>query len=224
MFFWCSLAAIRMLNSSRKSALVMPFLALVATVFAALTVIGTDRVAEAQDARSISDGLTLVAIDMSLTELEDIEAAQLAANLVVTNVDRGLIFVGRYSEHAADPREFSSVDEAKSAINEIAEELKANAGATPLPANMSELLEHYSLFIEQFGAFGEGQMFVLSAGRFTFPESGGVDGLAALSGDLAAQGVTVNSISLATTPTEDRDVLAGISHAGRRYSIRHRFP
>ena len=214
MFFWCSLAAIRMLNSSRKSALVMPFLALVATVFAALTVIGTDRVAEAQDARSISDGLTLVAIDMSLTELEDIEAAQLAANLVVTNVDRGFIFVGRYSEHAADPQEFSSVDEAKSAIDDIAEELKANAGGTRLPANMSELLEHYTLFIEQFDTLQDGRMFILSAGGFTFDESVGDDGPLGLSADLAAGGVTVNSISLATTPTEDRDVLAGISHAG----------
>ena len=210
-----------MFNFSRKSAAVVPFIAVAAMVMTALAVFGTGGKVDAQEPRSISDGLTLVAFDTSLTQIEDIEAAQLAANLVVTNADRGLIFVGRYSEYAEDPQEYSSVDEAKSAINDIAEQLMAKLDGTPVSANMSEMLENYSSSIQQIDGLGAGRMFVISAGRFTFRESGGVDGLAVLAGDLAAGGVVVNTISLATTPSTDRDVLAVISAAtgGTAYDI-----
>ena len=137
-----------MFNSFRKSAAVVPFIAVAAMVMTALTVFGTGGKVDAQEPRSISDGLTLVALDTSLTQIEDIEAAQLAANLVVTNADRGLIFVGRYSDYAEDPQEYSSVDEAKSAINDIAEELMANvgrhAGVGEHVGNVGELFVIYS--------------------------------------------------------------------------------
>ena len=210
-----------MFNFSRKSAAVVPFVAVAAMVMTALAVFGTGGKVEAQEPRSISDGLTLVAFDTSLTQIEDIESAQLAANLVVTNADRGLIFVGKYAEHAEDPQEYSSVDAAKSAINDIAEELMANVDGTPVSANMSEMLENYSSSIQQIDGLEAGRMFVISAGRFTFRESGGVDGLAVLAGDLAAGGVVINTISLATTPSPDRDVLAAISSVagGTAYDI-----
>ena len=195
-----------------------PKLAL-ATLFAfavltALAIAYSDisHVAEAQDGQSEDAGFTLVAFDTSLSELEDIEAAGLAAKMVLSDVDEGLIIVGQYSDHAEEPQTFASSDLAKEAVDDAINGLKSRIGEDAPAADLSEMLESYASFIEQIGKGG--RIFILSAGRFTFHESTGVGGLESVASELAGQGVTITTISLATTPSPDRDVLAALSSVG----------
>lgn len=166
---------------------------------------------EAQDGGSAGDGFTFVAFDATLTRLEDIEVAQLAANIVLSDADEGLIIVGKYLDHAEVPEIFDTPDEAKAAVNEITEELKSNSGGKSLPADISEMFEAYALFIEGLGDQIGGRLVILSAGGFTYQESVGVDGLSNVAEELAARGVEVSTVSLAKTPASDREVLAAMS-------------
>ncbi len=175
---------------------------------------GVGRIAEAQEDRSISDGFTLLAFDVTLGQIEDIEAAQLAAKMVLSNAESGLLFVGRYSDIAKEPQGFNTADEAKMAVDRITEELESNVGGEPVAANLSEMLEHYASFLEQLGSVTGGRMVVLSAGRFTYHESAGVGGLADVASEIASHRVMVDTVSLATTSGADREVLATISGAG----------
>ncbi len=165
---------------------------------------------QAQVNQSSGVGFTLVAYDTSLLDPSDIEAADLAAKMVLSNIDEGLILVGQYSDHAVEPETFATSDLAKAAIDESSDRMRSDAADTP--ADLSEMLESYASFIEQLGV--PGKLFILSAGNFTFHESTGVRGLEGLAADLSAQGITISTISLATTPAPDRDVLATISDAG----------
>ena len=203
-----------MFEATRKRVSVIAILAVTSLAVVAFVVNSSARIAEAQENASISDGATLVAFDASLTQLEDIEAAQLAANLVVTNTDGGLLFVGRYTDHAEDPVQYSSADEAKSAVNAIVDDLKAQIGVSASQANMSEMLERYSDFLGRIDGLESGKMFLLSAGRFSFHASNGVEGAIDVSRGLAERGIKVSTISLATTPSVDREALAAISDAG----------
>ena len=101
----------------------------------------------------------------------------------------------------------------EAAIGAIVAEVEGNIGGVVTQANMSEMLESYSSFIQRLDGFGEGQLYVLSAGRFTYHETTGVEGLAELGRDLSTRGIQVKSISLATTPAPDREVMGTISTA-----------
>ena len=188
----------------------------VAAVFVSLVALpGWEREAEAQEGNASSDAFTFVAFDTTLTEIEDIEAAQLAAKMVFSINGRGSIFLGEYSDHAEEPRSFSSADEAQVSVDGIIERLGSNVGKKPDAANLSEMMESYSSYIGQLPNPEGGRMFVLSAGGFTVHESVGVTGLTDVAADLASQRVEVRTISLATTPGSDREVLAAISDAGK---------
>ena len=207
-----------MFNTHRISALATSLVAFAALVSATL---GDVRVAEAQESRSIADGFTFVAFDITLNELEDVEAAQLAAKMVLSNAETGLIFVGEYSDHAEEPQEFSSADEAKREVDRITEVLESNVGGERVAANLSEMLESYASFIGQLGSVAGGRMVVLSAGGFTYHESAGVEGLSDVAAELASHRVVVSTVSLATTSGSDREVLAAISDAasGTAYDL-----
>ena len=99
-----------------------------------------------------------MAFDATLTQLEDIEAAQLAANIVLSDAGEGLIIVGKYFDHAEEPQIFDTPDQAKAAVNEITEELKSNAGGEPLPADLSEMFETYALFVGSLGDQMKGRL------------------------------------------------------------------
>ena len=170
------------------------------------------RVTEAQGAQSEDAGFTLVAFDTSLSELQDIEAADLAAKMILSDANEGLILVGQYSDHAEEPQTFATGDIAKEAVNDAIDGIKSRASEDAIVADLSEMLESYASFIEQIGQ--SGRVFILSAGRFTFHESTGVGGLQSVATELAGQGVTIHTISLATTPAPDREVLSAISSAG----------
>ena len=188
----------------------MPLFALLVVIAVAIFAFNDTRVVDAQD----DVGFTLVAFDATLTRIEDIEAAQLAANIVLSDAGDGLVIVGKYFDHAEEPQIFGTSDQAKAAVNDITEELKSNAGGESLPADLSEMFETYAVFVESLGVQTGGRLVILSAGGFTYHESVGVDGLASVAADLAAQGVEVSTVSLATTPAVDRDVLGAISSAG----------
>ncbi len=209
-----SFAKNRMFASTRKRVSTIAILAVISLAIFTFLVNDSTRTAEAQDNASPSEGVTLVAFDASLAQLEDIEAAQLAANLLVANTNGGLLFVGRYTDHAEGPVQYSSADEAKSAVNAIVDDLKAQISTQATQANMSEMLERYSDFLGRIDGVDTGKLFVLSAGRFSFHESSGLEGGIDLSRGLAERGIEVSTISLATTPTADRDALAAISDAG----------
>ncbi len=170
------------------------------------------RVVEAQNGPSDTVGFTLVAFDTSLLEIEDIEAAGLAAKMVLSNADEGMILLGQYADHANEPQSFATGDLAKTAVDEAIDAMKMQLGDDSTPADLSEMLESYASFITQLGE--NGKLYILSAGGFTFHESTGVGGLETEASDLAAGGVTIDTISLATTPSADRDVLSLISSAG----------
>ena len=195
---------------------------LVAAIITLLFVVpNSERVAEAQDGGAGSVGFTLVAFDSTLNQVEDIEAAQLAAKMVFSNTGEGSIFLGEYSDHAEEPRSFGSADEAQIAVDSIIERMTSNVGRESRSANLSEMMESYSSFIGQVPDAAGGRMYVLSAGGFTVHESVGVEGLSGIAADLAVQRVEVRTISLATTPGSDREVLAAISEAGggRSYDL-----
>ena len=174
-------------------------------------------IADAQTDGSDGVGFTLVAFDTSLIELEDIEAADLAAKMVLSDADEGLILLGQYGDHAEDPETFATADLAKAVVDEVSGAMRSNG--VDEAADLSEMLESYARFMEQLEVGGK--FFILSAGGFTFHESSGVAGLEGLVADLAAHGVTTSTISLASTPAPDRDVLAAISSAGggRAYDL-----
>ena len=192
----------------------LPLLVAMLLVVVASEPFGNGEKVEAQDGGSADAGFTLVAFDATLTQIEDIEAAQLAANIVLSNAGEGLIIVGKYFDHAEDPQIFATADQAKAVVNEVTDELKSNAGGESLPADLSEMFETYALFIQGLGDQVNGRLVILSAGGFTYHESVGVDGLSSVAAELAAQGVEVSTVSLATTPAVDRDVLGAISSAG----------
>lgn len=203
-----------MFITHRKPALATACLAFALVIALCASAFDGGRVAVAQEGRSVSDGFTLVAFDVTLGEMEDIEAAQLAAKMVLSQAESGLIFVGQYSDHAEEPVEFDSADSAKMAVDEITAELEANVGSEQSAASLSEMLESYALFIGSLGSEAGGRLVVLSAGGFTFHESVGVGGLTDTAADLFSQGVIVSTVSLATTPGGDREVLAEISSTG----------
>ena len=182
---------------------------------------GSEGVAKAQDEAVTSRSFTFVAFDTTLNQIEDIEAAQLAAKMVYSNTGNGSIILGEYSDHAEEPRSFASADEAQMAVERIIGRLMSNVGREAQRANLSEMMERYSSFIGQLPDVAGGRMFVLSAGGFTIHESVGVVGLTDVAADLASQRVEVRTISLATTPGSDREVLAAISDAGggRSYDL-----
>ncbi len=169
-----------------------------------------NRPINAQENQTTEVGFTLVAFDTTLIETSDIEAADLAAKMVLSDVDEGLILVGQYADHAADPETFATSDLAKAVIDDASDRMKSNG--TEVAADLSEMIETYAAFIGQLGV--PGKLFILSAGQFDYHASTGVAGLEDVAAELAEQGVTVSTISLATTPAPDRDVLAAISSAG----------
>ena len=210
-----------MYRSNPKNTLWISAVAIIVIALLVIAANPTVREAQAQGLRSPSDGLTFVAFDTTLTQTEDIEAAQLAANLVVTNAERGLILIGAYGEQAEDAQSFDSVDEAKTAIKDIVDEMNANAGDVSQQADLSEMLETYAAAVQQIEGLAGGQLYVLSAGGFT---STGSEGLTAVAEELASIGVRVSSVSLATTPSTDREVLGAISDAGQGIAYDLGFP
>ena len=127
----------------------LPLLLAMLLVVVASVPFGNGEKVEAQDGGSSDDGFTLVAFDATLTQIEDIEAAQLAANIVLSNAGEGLIIVGKYFDHAEDPQIFATADQAKAVVNEVTDELKSNAGGESLPADLSEMFETYALFVQR---------------------------------------------------------------------------
>ena len=95
-----------MYRSNPKNTLWISAVTIVVIALCVIAANPTVPEAQAQGLRSPSDGLTFVAFDTTLTQTEDIEAAQLAANLVVTNAERGLILIGGYGEHAEEAQSF----------------------------------------------------------------------------------------------------------------------
>ena len=183
------------------------------TGFALATDFHNERLA-AQDRSSEPIGFTLVAFDTTLTELEDIEAAALAAKMLLSETEQGLVMLGLYGDQAEEPQSFASAELAKRAVDETTDEMKARLGEPTESADISEMLESYASFIGQIDSAGIGRVYLLSAGRFSYEESAGVSGLESVASDLASASVTVTTVSLATTPTIDREVLAAISNAG----------
>ena len=194
----------------------LPLLATMVLVAVASAPFGKVEKVEAQGDGPAGDGFTLLAFDATLTQVEDIEAAQLAANIVLSKSGEGSIIVGKYLDHAEEPQSFATADEAKAAVNKITEELESNAGGESVAADLSEMLEGYASFITELGSQAGGQLVVLSAGGFTYQE-----GLANVAAELASHRVKVNTVSLATTSGSDREVLAAISGAtgGRAYDL-----
>ncbi len=210
------------MSSKREMPMRAAFVSCVLAVLALVVAVpGSGREVEAQDGGSSSRAFTFVAFDTTLNEIEDIEAAQLAAKMVFSNTGEGSIFLGEYSDHAEEPRSFGSADEAQMSVDRIIERLVLNVGREPYAANLSEMMERYASFIGQLPNAAGGRMFVLSAGGFTIHESAGIAGLTDVADDLASQRVDVRTISLATTPGSDREVLAAISDAGggRSYDL-----
>ena len=202
------------MSSKVKKQALLPLFALLAVALTAVLAFDVRRDVHAQEIASEDPGFTLVAFDATLTRIEDIEAAQLAANVVLSNAEPGLIIVGKYFDHAEEPQIFATADQAKAAVNEVTEELKSNAGSEPSAADFSEMLETYATYIQSVRGESGGRLVILSAGGFTYHESVGVEGLSNVAADLVAQGVRVSTVSLATTPAVDRDVLAAVSEAG----------
>ena len=174
----------------------------------ALVVLMATSDEQATSAQEDTEGLTFVAFDTSLTEVQDIEAAQFAANLVLSNADGSRIYIGEYDDEVREPRQFSSPDEAKIAVNEIVDRLRSEAGEaasqSDIVADIAAMLGNYSAFMQQLDGVTDGRFFVLSAGRFSSVSQG-----------FAIPDMTqVNTVSLVTTPAADRDVLASISDSG----------
>ena len=202
------------MSSKVKNQALLPLFALLAVAVTAVFAFDGMRDVHAQEIEAEGPGFTLVAFDATLTRIEDIEAAQLAANVVLSNSEPGLIIVGKYFDHAEEPQIFGTADQAKTAVNEVTEELKSNAGGEPSAADFSEMLETYATYIQSIRGEANGRLVILSAGGFTYHESVGIEGLSSVAADLVAQGVKVSTVSLATTPVVDRDVLAAVSDAG----------
>ncbi len=169
--------------------------------------------ADAQNGVDASAGATFVALDTSLTVVEDIEAAHLAANLALSEAGQGLTVVGLFSASPEEPQTYASIDEAKLAVADAVETMKSASGTASRGADLHGMLESYSAFIAQLDVSGSTRLVILSAGNFIGTGSQNFEELRALVETLRDGGVIVDTVSLNTTSTGDRELLASISGA-----------
>ena len=170
--------------------------------------------AEAQE-RTVSDGLTMIALDLTMSRLRDLEAAQMAATLVLSQTPRGLIAVGEYGESPDDPRTFSTTEEAqqevRNVISRMRDAIQASPDAELPPAGLNTMLTRYASYMEQINAPPGSKLVLLSAGDFADPENTTPATVAVLADGFSSGGILVDGVSLATTAAPDRAIIETIA-------------
>ena len=178
-------------------------------------------VAVAQE-RTVSDGLTMIALDTTMRQMRDLEAAQMAANLVLSQTPVGLIAVGEYGESPDDPRTFSTTEEAQQEIRTVIHRMRdaiETPGEEPAPpAALSTMLTRYASYMDQINAPPGSKLVLLSAGEFADPENTTAATVSVLADGFSSGGILVDGVSLATTAAPDRAVIEALANAtGGRY-------
>ena len=181
----------------------------------ALVAPGLPEVANAQE-RTVSDGLTMIALDTTMSRLRDLEAAHMAATLVLSQTPRGLIAVGEYGESPDDPRTFSTTEEAlqevRTVISRMRDAIESTENPEAPPAGLSTMLTRYASYMEQINAPAGSKLVLLSAGSFADPENTTPATVAVLADGFSSGGILVDGVSLATTPAPDRAIIERIAN------------
>ena len=194
------------------------FVALVA-VFAAMP-----RATSAQE-RTVSDGLTLIALDTTMTRVRDLEAAQMAATLVLSQTPKGLIAVGEYGVSPDDPRTFSTTDEAqqevRNVIRRMREAIDSPSEGEPEAAGFTTMLTRYASYMQQINAPPGSKLVLLSAGSFADPDNTTPATVAVLADGFTSGGILIDGVSLATTSAPDRAVIETVANEteGRYFDL-----
>ena len=194
------------------------FVALVA-VFAAMP-----RATSAQE-RTVSDGLTLIALDTTMTRVRDLEAAQMAATLVLSQTPKGLIAVGEYGPSPDDPRTFSTTDEAqqevRNVIRRMREAIDSPSEGEPEAAGFTTMLTRYASYMQQINAPPGSKLVLLSAGSFADPDNTTPATVAVLADGFTSGGILIDGVSLATTSAPDRAVIETVANEteGRYFDL-----
>ena len=199
------------------------FLAFAWAVCASLLAVSTAvQGATSAQERTVSDGLTLIALDTTMTRVRDLEAAQMAATLVLSQTPKGLIAVGEYGESPDDPRTFSTTDEAqqevRNVIRRMREAIDSPAEGDPATAAFTTMLTRYASYMQQINAPPGSRLVLLSAGSFADPDNTTPATVAVLADGFTSGGILIDGVSLATTPAPDRAVIETVANeTGGRY-------
>lgn len=171
--------------------------------------------AEAQE-RTVSDGLTMIALDSTMSRVRDLEAAQMAATLVLSQTPRGLIAVGEYGESPDDPRTFSTTEEAqqevRNVISRMRDAIESSLDPVPASAGLNTMLTRYASYMEQINAPPGSKLVLLSAGGFADPDNTTPATVAVLADGFSSGGILVDGVSLATTAAPDRAIIETIAN------------
>ena len=175
--------------------------------------------------RTVSDGLTLIALDTTMTRVRDLEAAQMAATLVLSQTPKGLIAVGEYGASPDDPRTFSTTDEAqqevRNVIRRMREAIDGPSESEPVPAGFTTMLTRYASYMQQINAPPGSKLVLLSAGSFADPDNTTPATVAVLADGFTSGGILIDGVSLATTSAPDRTVIETVANEtdGRYFDL-----
>ena len=188
---------------------------------ALISVLPSTPQASAQE-RTVSDGLTLIALDTTMTRLRDLEAAQMAATLVLSQTPRGLIAIGEYGASPDDPRTFSTTDEAQQEVRNVIrlmrDAIDQPSEGDPPAAAFTTMLTRYASYMQQINAPPGSKLVLLSAGAFADPENTTPATVAVLADGFTSGGILIDGVSLATTSAPDRAVIETVANeSGGRY-------
>lgn len=180
------------------------------------------RPAASAQERTVSDGLTLIALDTTMTRVRDLEAAQMAATLVLSQTPKGLIAVGEYGASPDDPRTFSTTDEAQQEVRNVIrlmrEAIDQPSEGDPPAAAFTTMLTRYASYMQQINAPPDSKLVLLSAGAFADPENTTPATVAVLADGFTSGGILIDGVSLATTSAPDRAVIETVANeTGGRY-------
>lgn len=171
-------------------------------------------VVQAQE-RTVSDGLTLIALDTTMRRVRDLEAAQMAATLILSQTERGLIAIGEYDASPEEPKTFSTIDEAqqevRSVIQRMREALAEPLEGEPARGGLNQMLTRYASYMEQLNAPAGSTLVLLSAGSYDDPENTTPATVAVLANSFAGSGIRVEGVSLATTSAADRAIIEALA-------------
>lgn len=188
---------------------------LVLALVAWIPISSSPNMAEAQE-RTVSDGLTMIALDSTMSRIRDLEAAQMAATLVLSQTPRGLIAVGEYGESPEDPRTFSTTEEAQQEIRNVISRMRDAIEASPdveLPlAGLNTMLTRYASYMDQINAPPGSKLVLLSAGDFADPDNTTPATVAVLADGFSSGDILVDGVSLATTAAPDRAIIERIAN------------
>ena len=165
----------------------------------------------AQSARSIEDGMLVIAIDTNLYREDDIAVAEMAGDALLALAETGIIAIGEFHEFPEEARTYSTTDSARAEFSSIAANLKGRDVSEVGTTGLGTMLAKYGTYMTSWNAPSGSKLVVLTAGRFDDPETMTPENVGVFAEHFKQEGYEIEAVSLATTAAPDREVLARLA-------------